>query len=355
MAKDFLLALAPMDGVTDAPFRQIVKKHGQPDLMFTEFANVEGICRGGALPILRHFDYSPSEQPLIAQIFGKTPAYFYQVAILVAQLGFVGVNINMGCPAKKVASHGSGAALIGKPKLAQEIIKATQQGIKDWANGKKLSDCSDISEKVLRDVWARQKRLGLSFEDKREVIPVSVKTRLGIEENIIKDWLPYLTDLNPESIILHGRTLKQAYSGEADWQAIAKAQKIVKAANPKIKFWGNGDVRDYEDAAIKAKGSGVDGIMIGRASYGNPFVFLAKEERKVAMQKISPFALAFEHALLFEKTYPDNPKYSFINMRKHLAWYIKSIPNAAEWRSKLVRANNASQVKQIYEAASRAL
>ena len=346
MEKKILLALAPMDGVTDFAFRSIIKKHGQVDLLWTEFVSVEALCRGAAPQVINQFDYDPTQQPIVAQIFGKTPEYFYLTTLLLAELGFTGVDINMGCPAKTVAQSGSGAALIAQPQLAQAIIKQTQQAVQDWANGKSLTDCQNLNPKLLRSL-KEQKQFWQIKKVKRQHISVSVKTRLGINNNELKTWLPHLLACKPNLISIHGRTLKQAYGGQADWTALAEAGAMIKKFDPQIKFFANGDVKNYEEAMDKANLTGADGIMIGRASYGNPFVFLPLAKRQQLATSTNFFALAIEHAEIFEKHNLARGRDKFFSMRKHLAWYIKAVPNAAQLRSQLVRANSAQEVKTI--------
>lgn len=346
MEKKPLLALAPMDGVTDFAFRSIVKKHGQPDLIWTEFVSVEALCRGAAPELMSQFDYDATQQPIIAQVFGQTPEYFYLVALMLAELGFAGVDINMGCPAKTVAQSGSGAALIAKPDLVQAIIKQTQQAVEDWANGKSLSDCEKVNHKLLRAL-EEQKAFWQIQKVQRKLLPVSVKTRLGIKKNELQSWLPTLLATKPDLITIHGRTLKQGYSGQADWQALTTAGKMIKDFDENIQFFANGDVKNYEDALAKAELSGADGIMIGRASFGNPFVFLPEAKRQQLTNSKNLFAVAIEHAKLFEEHNLARGKDKFFSMRKHLAWYIKAIPGAAQLRTQLVKTNSASEVEQI--------
>jgi tRNA-dihydrouridine synthase B len=343
-----LLALAPMDGVTDFAFRSIVKKHGRPDLLWTEFVSVEALCRGAAPTLISQFDYEPLQQPIIAQIFGKTPEYFYLATLLIAELAFAGVDINMGCPARTVAQSGSGAALIAKSALAQEIIKKTQEAASDWANGKSLSDCENVNPKLLRALQ-EQKKFWQIKKVNRQLLPVSVKTRLGTDKNELKIWLSALLAAKPDLITIHGRTVKQAYGGQADWQALAEAGQMIKKFDSKIKYFANGDVKNYEDAVVKSQLTGADGIMIGRASFGNPFVFLPLVERQQLTTTENLFALAIEHAQLFEKHNQSRGKNKFFSMRKHLAWYIKAVPGAAQLRAQLVKSNGASEVKQILE------
>ncbi len=345
-----ILGLSPMDGVSDYPFRAISKKYGRMDVVFTEFANVEGICRSGHAAILNHFDFDAAQRPLIAQIFGKTPEYFRQVAVLLCELGVDGIDINMGCPAPTVASHGSGAALIKTPQLAQQIIKAVQTGVREWANGMTLADCPDLGPHLQVALDAKRIRFQLPIADRSKLPTVSVKTRMGFHEESAATWLPYLVDMQPAVITLHGRTLKQSYTGQANWEVIGRSATLVKQLNPQIIFLGNGDVMDYEMAQAKVREYGVDGVLIGRASFGKPYVFLPEQERLTFLQTQNIFAIALEHATLYEQTYGGGDKYHFLPMRKHLAWYARGVPQAATIRSALVRSNSATDVAQILKA-----
>lgn len=344
-----LVGLAPMDGVTDLPFRQIQKKYGQPDIMFTEFVSVEGLCHKACI-LLDHLLYDEQQRPIIAQIFGKTPEYFRQVAILVCQLGFDGIDINMGCPAKNVTNHGSGAGLIQTPELAQEIVRAVKLGIEEYQNGSSTKDCANFSSEIVSEVQLRQKQLPQQFQNRSRYIPVSIKTRLGYSSSIINEWLSVLLETKPDAITIHGRTLKQGYSGKADWEEIAKAAKFARTAQatqtqPRSLIVGNGDIQSRKQAEEYAKNYGLDGILIGRASFGNPYVF------KKNMIETSPSLpqIALEHAQVFEKTFSKKPKYSFLPIRKHLGWYIKSMSNAKEVRLALVRCISSEEVRTVLE------
>ncbi len=345
--KSMILALSPMDGVTDYPFRVMTKKYGQPDVIFTEFASVEGVCRSSSTKILDHFDFDERQRPLVAQVFGKTPAYFKQAAVLLCELGVDGIDINMGCPAPTVANHGSGAAIIKNPSLAKELIKVVQEGIEEWRNGLRLQDCKDLSKQAIQAVVKKKNKFALADVNRQKTPVVSVKTRIGFDHEEIETWLPHLLEMRLAAISLHGRTLKQGYSGEADWAVIGRAAELVKKTDPAVVFLGNGDVSNYEEARIKVERYQVDGVLIGRASYGQPFVFLPKEKKAKLLKEKNIFAIALEHAQLYEKTYSPSEGYKFLPMRKHLAWYTKGIAQAALVRSELVRAEDAEQVAEI--------
>lgn len=335
-----IIGLSPMDGVTDQPFRYMTKKYGHPDVVFTEFTSVEGVCHG-ATALLKDFLYDESQRPIVAQIFGTTPKYFRQTATLLCELGFDGIDINMGCPAKTVQQSGAGASLIKTPKLAQQIIQATKDGVQDYLDGKRSLDCPDIKEKIWREVELRHQNLPEEYQQPRS-IPVSVKTRVGYDTPVIAEWIPALLEMNPTLISLHGRTLKQGYSGEASWENIAQAAELIHQTDTLI--LGNGDIKSHSHALELIKKYRVDGALIGRASFGNPFVFQPK-----SADSPSIFEIALEHAQVFEKIYANSGRYNFLPMRKHLGWYVKSIPQAKEVRMKLVTTNSSQEVEQIFK------
>src|SRR5947209_9014907 len=275
-----IIGLAPMDGVTDAPCRTMHGLYGRPDVVITEFTNVEGLWRGSDR-IFRDFLYTPAERPVVAQIFGNRPEYFYKAAHVVCELGFDGVDINKGWPARTVANKGGGAALIRMPDTAKAIMRAPQQGVRDWANGQTLEDLqmdplriqriSQMNEERVR-IWGDNPRI------ERRLLPVSVKTRLGYDSIVITDWVKELLELEPAVISLHGRTLVQHYKGEANWDAIAAAAEIVRKTDTLI--FGNGDIHSLYEAAQRIRTAGVQGVLIGRASFGNPWIFRDREKLK---------------------------------------------------------------------------
>lgn len=335
-----ILGLSPMDGVTDQPYRHIQKKYGKPNLIYTEFTSVEGVCHG-ATQLLKDFLYDESQRPIIGQIYGTTPEFFRETATLLCQLGFDGIDINMGCPAKNVAHSGAGAALILTPKLAQEIIKETLAGIEDWKNGKKASDCKHINQAISDEVEKRHSNLPELFKNPRS-IPVSVKTRVGYDAPIVEEWLPILLEMNPKAIAIHGRTLKQQYSGLANWDEIGKAVEIAK--NTSTKILGNGDIDSYQNALEKIETYNLSGVLIGRASFGNPYIFLPTPPDSPTI-----FEIALEHCRIYEETYSKREKYSFMPMRKHLGWYVRSIPQAREIRSELFQTESTIEVEKIFK------
>lgn len=327
-----ILALAPMADVTDAAFRRIVAKYSQRPqrrnglrggqanyVTFTEFVSCDGLCSEGKKKLLPVLKYTEKERPIVAQIFGAKPENFYAAAKLISQLGFDGIDINMGCPDKKVLKQGAGAALINNSKLAQEIIRQTKKGAR------------------------------LSGGQAGE-IPVSIKTRIGYDKydkKEFKKWLVALLETKPSAIIIHGRTKKEMSLVPAHWNIIAEAVKIrneFDASKNRTLILGNGDVKNLADAREKARISGVDGVMIGRAILGNPWLFA---ENRPGQEPARPstiaerFSVLLEHANLFEKI---NKGANFNVMKKHFKSYVSGFPGAKELRAKLMACKNVSDI-----------
>ncbi|GHO52310.1 tRNA dihydrouridine synthase [Ktedonobacter robiniae] len=359
-----IIGLAPMDGVTDAPCRTMHGLHGRPDIVLTEFTNVEGLWKGSDR-IFRDFLYTPAERPAIAQIFGCRPEYFYLAAHVACELGFDGVDINMGCPATKIANKGGGAALIRVPDTAKAIIRATQAGVRDWANGQTLEELGMEPERIQRIRQMNEERVRI-WGDKavieRRLLPVSVKTRLGYDSITITDWVKDLLEMEPANISLHGRTLAQHYKGEANWDAIAQAAEIVRQTDTLI--LGNGDIHNLYDAAKRIRETGVHGVLIGRATYGNPWLFQNKAQMKeVVNSDVEPtpenipsimpsreerLRMALEHARVHARLKGED---HFVELRKHMGWYLGHFAGAKQVRNELVRINSLADVEEIIERA----
>ena len=343
-----IMILAPMDGITDQPFRHIQKKYGDPMLVYTEFVSVEAICQGD-LRRLRDLLYDESQRPVVAQIYGFTPEHFRQVAILLCELGFDGIDINMGCPAKNIANAGAGAGLIRQPTLAQEIVRATKQGVQDWQYGATVADCPKITPELAAEVMRRRANLSPTHQAGRSV-PVSVKTRIGFAEPCVDSWIPALLEAEPAAIGIHGRTLEQGYGGAADWAQIGRAVEL--ACGSGIPILGNGDVASLVDAEERVAAYGVDGVLIGRAAFGNPFFFRgvqfnAHEPPAHPYASRLP-AIALEHARLYEETFQQEPRYNFHPMRKHLGWYARRLSPTKHLRIALVHTNSPAEVAQVF-------
>lgn len=331
-----IIGLAPMDGVTDAAFRYITDMHGHPSLLFTEFTSVEGLERG-VTNLLSAFIYHRTSTSTVAQIFGTTPQAFYHSVLIAAELGFAGIDINMGCPDKNVAKRGGGAGLILNPSLAKTIIASAKHASIDWANGVTLEE-SQVHPAIIEWVWKYNKKNKIA--PTRCIIPVSVKTRIGYDKIVTTEWIQHLLEAEPANITLHGRTLKQLYSGSADWEEIARAAELTRKTNTTL--LGNGDVVDRKDAVKKIDTYRVDGVLIGRASFGNPWVFTSSNVTNA--EKLST---AIEHALAFKRFTPD---LSALSLRKHMSWYCKGFDNAHSLRMQLM---TKTSVDEMVECISR--
>jgi len=325
-------AIAPMADVTDIAFREIIAKYGKftcpngtgggLDVFWTEFVSCDGLCSRGKEKLLIDLKYTKKQKPIVAQFFGATPKNFYECALLAQELGFDGIDINMGCPDRAVEKQGASAALMKNPKLAQEIIKETKRGA-----GK---------------------------------LPVSVKTRLGYNKDTMEDWLPYIFEMEPAVVTVHGRTRKEMSKVPAHWDRIADAVSLrdgyFSDAKERSLIIGNGDVMSVEDGMEKAKESGVDGIMVGRGIFGNPF-FFAKNKKEILLKK--RLSAMLEHTRLFEKYFGNSninrstSLKNFDNMKKHFKAYVSGFDNAKELRMKLMNTKSADEVENVVDEWSK--
>lgn len=355
-----IIGLAPMDGVTDATFRRIVAAQGRPDITFTEFTNVHDVCRGPEF-LLSTLIYSEQERPVVAQLYGKDPALFYIAAHAVCELGFDGLDINMGCPSRNVAASGAGAGLIRTPELAHDIMRAAKQGIDDWAAGQspEAAGFKPARAEVLR---AMNRQRGSADVPVRRRIPLSIKTRLGYDSVVIEDWVAHLLKEEPVAISIHGRTLEQMYRGEADWSAIARAARIARGTGTLI--LGNGDVHCWRDIARRVRECEVQGVLVGRGVLGSPWFFRAKKrvrqvirtdgvgeqaEAELVEEQVSlreRMNVMLEHARQFELLCGQE---QFRRMRKHLGWYCKGFPYAAALRARMFQVSSAAEVTEMIE------
>jgi len=338
LEKGGIIGLSPMDGITDEPFRLTQCHIAKPDLIFTEFVSAEGLSHG-AVKLFDQLLYSPEERPIVGQLFGKDPESFYTATIILCHLGFDGIDINMGCPAKTVTQHGSGAALIAKPELASEIIKSVQQAVADFVSGTtKLSDLK-LKQKTLEVISHNLKYCSpLVKEGLGEIVPtVSVKTRLGITESTIGTWIPHLLSHSLDFLTIHGRTLKQGYSGSANWEEIKKVSELcAKYTTPLI---GNGDIQSLTQAKEYINKYQIAGVLIGRAAMGNPWVFSDhqpswSEKFKAIVYHTQKFVEVFPHRRL-------DP------LRHHYLIYTHNHPHAKKLREKIVTLTSIDQLLSL--------
>ena len=293
--------LAPMEDVTDTVFRQIVMKCGRPDLFFTEFTSTDGLVSAGHDKVMRRLVYTPKEKPIIAQIWGNTPAHYAEAALMVKKMGFDGVDINMGCPVKTVVAKGFCSGLIRTPKLAVEIVRATKEAVPD--------------------------------------LPVSVKTRIGFDKIQTEDWIGTLLDTEPAAITIHGRTAKEMSKFPARWEEIGRAVQLRDRMKKETLIIGNGDVVSYAQGLDLVKKYHVDGIMIGRGIFQNLWIFNNKID-PATITFPAKIKLLIEHIELYRDTW--GPEAHFDRIKKFYKVYFSGTPNAAVIRNGLMKYDNAT-------------
>lgn len=329
-----IIALAPVDGVTDAAFRQVTDELSKPDLMYTEFITTEGLFRGRET-LLHALDKHQTKTPIIAQFFGPNPHFYAYAFFIAAELGFAGVDVNMGCPDTNIVKKGGGAALLLDLPRAREIIMTLLTAREEWKNGKTLAD-TDLPDNMKLTIEKMKGTVG-NRSGCQDTIPISVKTRIGYHESQVTEVIPFLIEAGVERIALHGRTFDARYSGTANWDEIAKAKELTEGT--RVQLWGNGDIRNIEDAHEKIIKYRVDGALIARAAFGNPWAFGKHiptwEERKKTM---------LYHAELFLKYRPD---LDLRPMRKHITWYCKGQEGSAKLRDKLMKVTTIEDLRQV--------
>ena len=331
--KKIIIGQSPMDGVSDGPYRFIMDKYGMPDLLVTEFVPVEAF-RYASEKLMDAFVHHVTDTPTLGQIYGTDLDAYYQGTLIVGSLGFDGVDINMGCPDKSVSGRGAGAGLIRTPELAVEIIKTVKRATQDWSNGKDM-DQSLISKPIF--AWIQNFKDEFYPNLSRKILPVSVKTRMGFDEIVTGEWIKNLCSANPVAITLHGRTLKQMYTGQANWEEIGIAGKVAHDFG--IKILGNGDIKSLADAKDKIEKYKLDGVLIGRASFGNPWVYQGRE-----VDIKTKLLTAIEHCEVFSHMLPHG---YFPSMRKHLLWYCKGFAHANKVRATLMQSKDFAEVREI--------
>ena len=313
-----IFALAPMEDVTDTVFREVILSISNPQyigVMMAEFTSTDGICHPvGKAKVTHRLYISSSERELlkqmnvkiIAQIWGSKPENFLKSAEIISNdYDFDGIDINMGCPVKKIVKQASCSQLIQFPELAKEIIYATMKGSK---------------------------------------IPVSVKTRTGIKTHITEQWISTLLETKPAAITLHGRTQKMMSAYPAEWDEIKKAVDVRNALNPDTVMLGNGDVLTIEDGLNKITETGADGVMIGRGIFANPWIFNLKSTKMEAADKL---AILWKHANLFGSTWGKEKKFPIL--KRFFKIYTSDFHGAAEMRAKFMETNSIDDVRRILD------
>lgn len=295
-----IIVLAPMADVTDAAFRRIIAECGKPDVTWTEFVSADGLIRAtpeGKRKLMRDLVYTESERPIVAQLFSAHPEYMEQAAALVRELGFDGIDINMGCPDKSIERQGAGAAMIKNPENARAVIRAAKRGAGP--------------------------------------LPVSVKTRVGYNKVELDRWIPEILSEEPAALTVHARTRKEMSLVPARWEHVAEVVSLRDKAGVNTLVLGNGDVRTVEEARIKVTETGADGAMLGRAIFGNPWLFSgttipAPEERLRMLSR---------HISLFDELLGDIKSYAV--MKKHYKAYVSGWDGAKEIRDQLMETTTA--------------
>lgn len=299
--------LAPMEDVTDIVFRHVVSEAARPDVFFTEFTNTESFCHPEGIHSVRgRLTFSEDEQPIVAHIWGDKPDHFREMSIGMAEMGFKGIDLNMGCPVANVAGKGKGSGLILRPERAAEIIQAAKAG-------------------------------GL---------PVSVKTRLGyydIEE--WRDWLKHVFEQDIANLSIHLRTRKEMSKVDAHWELIEAIKNLRDEIAPNTLLTINGDIPDRKTGLELAEKYGIDGVMIGRGIFNNPFAF-EKEPREHTSKEL--LDLLRLHLTLFDK-YATSETRQFKSLRRFFKIYVRSMRGASELRHQLMSTETTDEVRALLD------
>ena len=302
-----LFVLAPMADVTDIAFRIMFERYGAPDVYWTEFVSADGLMSEGRDALLLDLLFTEKQRPIVAQLFTSVPEHMEQAAYLVKELGFDGVDINMGCPDRSIEKQGCGADMIKHPERAIAVIEAARKA-------------------------------GL---------PVSVKTRLGYNKVEIDTWIATLLSTQPDALTIHLRTRKEMSNVPAHWEYAKEIVALRNTLSPNTTLIGNGDVFSLEDGEQKIQETGIDGVMVGRGIFGNPWFFDREKKEISTVEKLDAL---IEHTQLFEAKI--GKKKSFAVMKKHFKAYIQGFDGAKELRMQLMdEGDTAADVTRIVESA----
>ncbi len=305
-------AMAPMADVTDCVFREIISKYsrhgevgGGPDVFWTEFVSTDGLALGGRDALLVDLKFNPEiERPIVAQLFGSNIETMEKAAALCQELGFDGIDINMGCPDKSIEKQGAGAAMIKNPKRAREIIQAAKRGAPN--------------------------------------LPISVKTRVGYNKVEIEEWIPQILEEGVAALTVHARTRKEMSLVPARWEHVAEVVRMRDAMGLDTKIIGNGDVKTVVEGKMLAEQTGCDGIMIGRGIFGTPWLFDTTRQEPTLRER---FAILIEHTKRYEAVLGGLKNFSI--MKKHYKAYVNGFDGAKELRVELMDAPDAKTIEGI--------
>ncbi len=300
--------LAPMEAVTNVVFRHVVSEAARPDVFFTEFTNTESFCHPDGIDSVRgRLTFTEDEQPIVAHIWGDKPEKFREMSIKMAEMNFRGVDINMGCPAQNVATKGKGCGLIRRPELAAEIIQAAKAG-------------------------------GL---------PVSVKTRLGYTEvDEWHDWLKHILEQDITNLSIHLRTKKEMSNVDAHWELIPEIKQLRDKVAPDTLLTINGDIPDRQKGLELVEKYGVDGVMIGRGIFHNPFAFETEKREHSSDELLDLLRLQLD---LHDKYSEELEPRIFKPLRRFFKIYVRGFRGASELRNRLMETNSTDEVRAILD------
>jgi tRNA-dihydrouridine synthase len=300
--------LAPMEDVTDVVFRTVVRKAGRPDVFFTEFTNSDSYCHPEGKDSVRgRLLFTEEEQPMVAHIWGDNPEYFRQMSIGMAELGFKGIDINMGCPVPNVATRGKGSGLIQRPDVAAELIQAAKAG-------------------------------GL---------PVSVKTRLGFTEvDEWKEWLKHILEQDIANLSIHLRTRKEMSEVDAHWELIPEIKELRDRIAPDTLLTINGDIPDRQKGQELAEKYGIDGVMIGRGIFKNPFAFEKEPKEHSSKEYLDLLRLQLD----LQDHYAEIVPRSISKLHRFFKIYVKGFRGAGELRNQLMNTKSTDEVRTLLDA-----
>ncbi len=313
-----------MEDVTDTVFRRVIRSVGAPDLFFTEFTSTDGLCTAGRPRVVGRLRYTEEERPLIAQLWGNHPERYLRVAAEVRAMGFDGIDLNMGCPVRKVVKRGECGALIETPARAAELIAAAREG----AGG----------------------------------LPVSVKTRIGVAHSRAEEWIGFLLAQGLSALTVHGRTVAQQSDGHADWGAVALAVRLRNSLGVPTRIVGNGDVKSAAQFRARAEETGADGIMIGRGVFENIFVFRMIHEMQASQGSGADFALIpprekigyfRSHMIIHRETWGEGR--SFHSLKKFAKTYLRAFEGAGALMDQVMHCNNHDSALAVLDAWTPAL
>lgn len=301
--------LAPMEDVTDTVFRQVVSMCAAPDVFVTEFTNCDGMQSVGRKAVEHRLQFTPTERPVVAQVWGIHPETYETTAREIVAMGFDGIDINMGCPQRPIVGHGACAALIKNPGLAREIIEATKRGVA----GK---------------------------------IPVSVKTRIGFSSIETESWISHLIACGIDTLTVHGRTAAEMSRVPCHWDQIGRAVAIRDRMGVSTRIIGNGDIQNRSDGLARAAESGVDGVMIGRGIFENLWAFDGALP-VIARTPLAYMRMMQRHVQLFERTWGETKHYPIL--KKFYKIYVRGFDGASDWRAKCMETRSVGEVYPIID------